>query len=536
MRILCLSLLRLGDIIQHRQLVRAVMRRYPQAEIHLLCLSPFAQAQEIFSENVHFHFLPYEDLQKILVEQRQHPQAAVEILRRGLTQLQALQFSLIYDLTHTFLSDAIRRFLRTPRVKANSLWEIYLEDHATVTAGSRFHLMEVLARSLDLELPTEAGGVSPREKIILLQTLTSDQKKNWSQHSFQELVQRIQQQFADYQIKILSSPAEVSHLKKFFAEDLLFVCSLKQAQLLLKKAAVLISLDTSLLHLAAQENCPVVGLFLGGADPVKSGPLRDGSLLLQGKAECAPCAHSQPCSQAKHLCGQMLSVDQVFSAVQYQLNLPLSEKEKDRVMMNSEQVIFRQNAYSLRGAKATAGSLDRAFEEMLWRHYLDGQWQERLPCVNSQVRQFLTENSQASPEIKVQFSRRQKTLAGELKLCAETFEQSMKDISLLCLSNPEVSAVKLSELRQELGVKVSLWTKRFSEQADLFHRVQLALQGETSSAFHLYGRLKSPVMEFQCLTELRWQMADQLIKLIQENEDLKWIRPTGLPLQNSIRD
>jgi ADP-heptose:LPS heptosyltransferase len=528
MKILCLSLLRLGDIIQHRQLVRSVMAKHPEAEIHLLCHSQFAQVEDLFAEPVKFHFIPYQDLQKILVERGQNPQAAFELLDHCLGKIKAEKFSLVYDLTHTFLSDAIRKALAIPSVKPQALWKTYLEDHATITAGSRFHLIEILARSLGLEIAASVKSSAAREKIIVLQTLTSDQKKNWSLSSFQKLVTCIEQELPEYQIQILSSPNEQEQLLQVFGKDLLFVSTMKQAQDLLRRASLLISLDTSLLHLAAQEDCPTVGLFLGGADPRKTGPLLSGALLLHGKSSCAPCSHSNPCPQPRHFCEELISVDQVFLALKHQLG-------KDSNMLAAERVVFQKNAYSLRNMKATPGSLDQAFEEIIWRYYLDGAWQEELPRVNSQVRQFLTENSQASPEMKLQFIRRQKTLAGEFQLCLETLEDAMKKISFLCIGQFEQQTDQVNTIRQDILGKLFHWTQQFAGQQDLFHRLQLTLENEVASAFELYRRLKSPFEEFQCLTVIRNQFADHLSGLRGEQDgkgEIKWTRPTPPSLKD----
>ena len=192
-------------------------------------------------------------------------------------------------------------------------------------------------------------------------------------------------------------------------------------------------------------------------------------------------------------------------------------------------MIFQKNAYSLRSMKVTAGSLDQSFEEIIWRHYLDGTWQEELPRVNSQVRQFLTENSQASPEMKLQLIRRQKTLAGEFQLCLETLEEAMKKISFLCVSPTEPQTDRVNAIRKDILGKLFHWTRQFSEQQDLFHRLQMTLENEVASAFELYRRLKSPFEEFQCLTAIRNQFADHLLNLHSERDakgEMKWTRPT----------
>ncbi|MEN0060386.1 MAG: lipopolysaccharide heptosyltransferase-I, partial [Bdellovibrio sp.] len=47
MKILVLSLLRLGDIIQQGPLLRGLRQKYPQAQLHVLAHSQFSQAEKI---------------------------------------------------------------------------------------------------------------------------------------------------------------------------------------------------------------------------------------------------------------------------------------------------------------------------------------------------------------------------------------------------------------------------------------------------------------------------------------------------------
>src|SRR6185312_923365 len=139
---------------------------------------------------------------------------------------------------------------------------------------------------------------------------------------------------------------------------------------------------------------------------------------------------------------------------------------------------------------------------------------------------------QVSPEMKLQLIRRQKTLAGEFQLCLATLEDVMKKISFLCLGSSEQQTHRVNTVREEVLGKLLHWTKQFSEQQDLFHRLQLTLQSEVASAFELYRRLKSPFEEFQCLTMIRMQFADQLGHLIDSNEGMKWTKPMSQSLKD----
>ncbi|HET6883714.1 MAG TPA: glycosyltransferase family 9 protein [Pirellulales bacterium] len=84
---------------------------------------------------------------------------------------------------------------------------------------------------------------------------------------------------------------------------------------LLSKAAVVVSGDDSLLHLAVASGAGVVGLY-GASDLVRRGPYAASASVLFAGVACSPC-YSGTCLLAADppLCMQEISVDRVFTAV-----------------------------------------------------------------------------------------------------------------------------------------------------------------------------------------------------------------------------
>lgn len=99
--------------------------------------------------------------------------------------------------------------------------------------------------------------------------------------------------------------------------DLVGKTSLLQLGALLKKCAVVVSGDTGPMHMATAVGTPVVALF-GAADPERTGPVGEGHKVLQARGvDCVPC-RSRRCGHTPELeCMTALSVSQVLDAMPF---------------------------------------------------------------------------------------------------------------------------------------------------------------------------------------------------------------------------
>jgi heptosyltransferase-2 len=93
--------------------------------------------------------------------------------------------------------------------------------------------------------------------------------------------------------------------------------SLKQFAVLASRAALVISLDTGPLHVAAAAGAPTVGIF-GPNTPAKWGPYGPGNASVWAALECAPCTRQylgQVSRCDKDDCMRAISVDMVLEAI-----------------------------------------------------------------------------------------------------------------------------------------------------------------------------------------------------------------------------
>lgn len=375
MKILLLSLLRLGDIVMHRQVVRNLKRQYPGCQVHMLIHSQFQTVQSLLPEVDQWHALDRNEIQKILVERAQSPIAAFETLQRTIESLNSQNFDLVFNLTHNRFSVRLMDLIQAKEKRGVALemgrkvadmnsWQTYLNENFSELKGSRFHYLEVLQKSLGIQVGVPSVAGQRQSRLVLIQLLTSDVKKNWGLGRFKELKHKLEREFPEARIVAICSPQEKEQVSKFFDWNEFVTPTLDEVALLLNEAALLITGDTSIQHLAAQQGCPVVSLFLGSADAFKTAPWQEGAWVVQGQAACAPCAHSSPCHQATHLCADALKVETVFSLVSGVLR-----GKKIKIFDSS---ISRTSSHKNSSSLEKEGGFAQWLEKEVWTQYLDG--------------------------------------------------------------------------------------------------------------------------------------------------------------------
>lgn len=328
MKILVVSLLRLGDIFMHNALARSLKQQYPGCEITFLVNESFSSAQDVLDSVDHFILFPREYLQKILVEQKQNISVAVLEMQEVVTNVNLQKFDLILNATHNFLSTRLMDLFESNEkrgvqyqngkpTKYDNNWLKYFDDHFSAGARSDFHYLDVLHKALDV--PFQGAKKTQKESVhdgaIYLQVLTSDNKKNWGLERFCELKTKIENKFYDQKVYVLCSRTEYARVSSVFSAAEIISPDLSELKNKLAEAKLLITGDTSVGHLAAMVCCPQVSLFLGSADAIKTSPYSDEAFIIDAQSDCYPCSHSQDCTQPTHVCSASISVDKVLKAV-----------------------------------------------------------------------------------------------------------------------------------------------------------------------------------------------------------------------------
>lgn len=333
MKILGISLLRLGDLILQRPLIEGLRKKHPQSEIHMLINKQFSQVEFLFAGLVDkFIYFDRDNLQKSCGEKEYNILWGFHQLKSLMDDVNQTRYDFVYNFTHNRLTAHLAGLVHAQeRIGIyskdgnfhglNNPWIAFFNNFFGKPEATGFHYTELLGRALEIQPQQMPFPVkTSRGQYVLVQPLTSDSKKNWSLEKYQALVKTLESE-TPLQVLVLGAPFEREILSKTFPEKNLFICDLQAAASKLRETALLITGDTSIKHLAALYDTPILELSLGSSQPLQVGAYSNHAVTLQPKVQCGPCPHSQKCSQATHVCGDRLSVGAVLQAAHKMLSV-----------------------------------------------------------------------------------------------------------------------------------------------------------------------------------------------------------------------
>ena len=352
MKILVISLLRLGDFMQALPVLDGLRRQYRIRELDLLTFAPVRQMEPMVPGIQRWWTLDRDGLQSGLGEADIPMLTSFAWLKETLDEIDANKYDCIVNLTQTYFSAWIAGYLHAPQragltmdvrgqAQFHSPWFQYLDEHAGTQVSDVFHNTDIFFYGSGLNGPerqwrlqeTKAGRAEvaalrlPKGEKIVLQMLTSENKKNWSTEAWLQMMRELHQSRPNASFVLLGAPNESSTLQAVHGQSqreglptVPAILSLAGALTLLKQAQLLITGDTSIKHLANATDIPVLELSLGSSDWRRTGAYKSNTYILQAKVACAPCPHSAPCSQARHECALQLKPSTVALTANYMLN------------------------------------------------------------------------------------------------------------------------------------------------------------------------------------------------------------------------
>jgi len=197
----------------------------------------------------------------------------------------------------------------------------YLESISTVYGESnRARVLEILRKN----------GISEKDTTVIFHIGTSENfsLRRWPPEKFSELANRL---LSDYEIKIVfTGMAQEDYLVKEAMSgidkqdsiiDTCGVFSFEDFLSLVKLSDLIISADTSPVHIASCLSVPVVGLY-GPNTPILYGPWSENSISFYKNISCSPCitnynAKMSKCAHPEGLgaCMEKIGADEVFSGI-----------------------------------------------------------------------------------------------------------------------------------------------------------------------------------------------------------------------------
>jgi lipopolysaccharide heptosyltransferase II len=235
----------------------------------------------------------------------------------ALKAILAKDYDLILDLTND--RAVALAALRRPSPHRRDVGSYRLREKAKALVGRgrglrETHAARVFYRALALPVPdpivpqplalreddrtraTEllARGWPGDRPIAAIHAGASWEFRQWPKSRFQQLARDLEER--GFSVCFLGGPGDrgISEALCAGAElrrerNLAGECDLPATAAVLERASVLVANDGGLVHLAAAQGTPVVGIF-GPQDPDLFGPLGDRSRVLYRKRDCSPCS------------------------------------------------------------------------------------------------------------------------------------------------------------------------------------------------------------------------------------------------------
>jgi len=345
--ILIVDLLRIGDTVVTFPAIRAVRENVPDAHITLVAstdLKPLIEEQELADTIVYF-------------DCKKNGRNPFSIWRFAKSlPIQCYDIAIVLDTRLTsnliaFWSGANRRigynyrcrgFLLTDRVKAplywnRPMWEYIDSIKVSHEADSWLKLIEKAGFHIKNQRPyirkshknqkwcegfLEERNVAQTDTLVCIHP-GSNTSYQWKSDRFAQVGDFITEKLKA-KVCVSGGPEDADLIKEIennmHAKPIISNCRMNLGQYaeLLRRANLLVSVDTCATHIASAVNTPVIALF-GPGDPGIWRPYGEEHIVIQKKdALCIGCKKPK-CTQDKHYCMDAITVEEVCKAVENKL-------------------------------------------------------------------------------------------------------------------------------------------------------------------------------------------------------------------------
>jgi len=309
MKILVIQLTRLGDIYQTWPVLRALKRKFPQAELHVLLRKRFESAIAGLEVVTKVQTLDTSNILESLVAVSPSADAAMLRMNELCDRLVAENYDQVINLSFSKFSSTLNGYLerrgaralgysryRDESLKISDTISAYFYAQVGRDRESRIHLVKIFAAVAEVELALEdwrapQSGFGQIEDRITLQIGASEAHKTLSAAKWITLIRQLRSWWSG-EITMVGSMSEThlsesicSSLPDFFVTSLIGKTDLQQCMAIVRSSRLVIAPDSLLIHVAALTQTPVLNLSAASVNFYETGPLSVGSRVLRFENE-----------------------------------------------------------------------------------------------------------------------------------------------------------------------------------------------------------------------------------------------------------
>jgi len=326
MKILFITLSNIGDCILSLPVLDALRNEYPRTKI--TCLVP-ERPKEIFTNNP--------AVEKIIVFDK-HAKLKDKI--KLFFFLGKENFDIVVDLRNSLFGaflpakkrSSVLRFIpgKLKHMKDRHLFWACFAGYAFRNAKQQS--LVIMPEDINyIEGILGKKKLANSVKLIVVAPGARSQIKRWDKQNFSQLCSRLIQE--GWNVVLVGDKSDepiCSYIRQAVPERILDLCaktSISQLAALLKKARLLITNDSAVMHLASYLNVPVAAIF-GPTDENKYGPWSQEKIVIKKDIYCRPCEKAS-CRFASLACLSCLKVDDVLGQINYLLKDKENESAQD---------------------------------------------------------------------------------------------------------------------------------------------------------------------------------------------------------------
>ena len=331
MKFLIIRFSSIGDIVLTSPVIRCLKKQVPDAEIHFLVKDSFRSVVE---------FNPYIDKLHVLAH-------SWELM---IEELKTENYDYIIDLHHNVRTLKIKQSLN---IKSFSFYKLNIEKYIytslKINILPKIHIVDRYLKTVEsFNVKNDDAGldyfISPKEEIkkedipashhagyITCVIGAAHFTKRWPVHKWKEFCEKM-----DHPVILLGGKEDAANGDEIASTDTVKIynaCgkfSINESADLVKKAKIVISNDTGMMHIAAAYKRPIISLWGNtapsfgmypyyGASFEKSKNLYD--IIQVNKLWCRPCSKIgyNKCPLGHFKCMEKIEVDTVLAAVKRRL-------------------------------------------------------------------------------------------------------------------------------------------------------------------------------------------------------------------------
>lgn len=321
----------IGDAVLTMPAVKAVRKRFPDAEISIL-VKPWVAG--LFENSA--------DIDRIIIyDEKKYARLCGK--RKLISDLKKHKFDMAILFQNAFEAAFLTCFAGIPvRYGYNTdgrgmllTHKIALSDETLKKHQVWYYLDLLKPLAINIEKPELSLKIGSKDKAAVSKILKKNRikkgdliiginpgasygpAKRWFPDRYAKLVEML---IGRFNAKIIlfgskddkEATAEIASLSSHKLINLAGRTSLGEATALIERCRLFITNDSGLMHISAALNVPVIAIF-GSTSPERTGPYGKDHHIIYKNAECSPCLKRECPTDFK--CMKLISVDEVYSIV-----------------------------------------------------------------------------------------------------------------------------------------------------------------------------------------------------------------------------